>query len=145
MKKNKNMYSRSGDVTFRLLLFTCWNSLVLVTHCKITHYSLQNLLVTRCSSCSLQEISCYSLQKFLIAKYHSPLVAKFARYLLQKLLVVKNHSLVTRWKIRLLLVAEVPRCKKSLVTLWRNCWLQKITCYWLQNSLVARCRNGVTL
>ena len=64
--------------------------------------SLQNLLVTRCRSCSLQKIThCF--------------VVKFARYSLQKLLIAKNHSLF-RCKICSLLVAEIARCKKSLAT-----------------------------
>ena len=84
---------------------------MLVTRCNITHYSLQNSLVTRCRSCSLQKVTRYSLQKVLVAKNHSLLVAeianhslfvaKFAHYSLQKLLVAKNHSL---------LVAKFARC-----------------------------------
>ena len=71
------MLTISGGVTFYSLL---------VTHSKITRYSLENSLASRCRINSLQ---------------------KFAHYSLQKLLVAKNHSL---------LVAEVARCKKSLVT-----------------------------
>ena len=73
-----------------------------VVRCKESRYSLQNLLVTRCRSCSLQKITRYSLQKLLVAKNHSLLVAKFARYSLQKFLVAKltryslQNSLVTR-------------------------------------------------
>ena len=100
---------------------------MLVTHCKITCYSLQNSLVNRCRSCSLQKITRYSLQNslvtrckilsLLVAKSDSLLVAKFSRYLLQKLFVAKftcyslqkllvaKKSLLTRCKIRLLLVA----------------------------------------
>ena len=59
---------------------------------KITPYLLQNTLVTRCRSYSLQKITCYSLQKFtrywlqhsLVARNHSLLVAKFACYLLKQ-------------------------------------------------------------
>ena len=83
---------------FHSLLFTRWNSLV-------ARYSLQNSLVIRCRSYSLQKITRYSL-----------LVAKFAHYSLRKLLVAevarcKNHSLlvaeVTHCKIRSLLVAKI--------------------------------------
>ena len=69
---------------------------LLVTRCKITRYSLQNSLVTRCRSCSLQKITRYSLQKLLVAKNHSLLVAVVARC---------KTSLATRCKIRSLLVA----------------------------------------
>ena len=56
---------------------------LLVTRCKITRFSLQNSLVTRCRRCSLQKITRYSLQRLLVAKHHLLLVAKFARYSLQ--------------------------------------------------------------
>ena len=69
---------------------------LLVTRCKITRYSLQNLLVTCCRSCSLQKITRYSLQKLLVAKNLSLLVAKFARYSLQKLFVAKSHLTPTK-------------------------------------------------
>ena len=86
---------------------------LLITRCKIIHYSfqnslitpcrsfsLQNSLVTRCKSYSLQKISCYLLQKLLVAKNHSLLVAKFVcyplkkftRYALQNSLVAKHLS-----------------------------------------------------
>ena len=114
-------------VTFRLLLFTRWNSLVacfkicsllvvevacckksLITRSrsrkkkKITCYLLQNSLVIRCQSCSLQKnhlllvakFARYSLGKLIVAKYHSLLVAKSAGCLLQKLLVAKIHLLL---------------------------------------------------
>ena len=80
-------------------LVTCY--LLKFTRCRTTRYSLQNLLVTCCRSCSLH---------------------KTTRYLLQKLLVSKT-SLVTRCKIRSLLVAKVARCKKSLVTRCKSCLL----------------------
>ena len=88
----------------KFLLVTRWNSLV-------ARYSLQNSLVARCRSCSLQKITRYSLQKLLVAKHHS------------------------------LLVAEVARCKKSLVSPCRSCSLQKITRYPLQKLLVAKNRS----
>ena len=90
---------------------------LLVTRCKIRLLLVAEVarckksLVTRCRSCSLQNITRYSLQKLLVAK---------------------NHSLV---------LAEAARCKKSLATPCKNCSLQKITLYLLQNSLVARCRS----
>ena len=90
---------------------------LLVTRCKIRLLLVAEVarckksLVTRCRSCSLQNITRYSLQKLLVAK---------------------NHSLV---------LAEAARCKKSLATPCKNCSLQKITRYLLQNSLVARCRS----
>ena len=78
---------------FHSLLVTRWNSLV-------ARYSLQNSLVIRCRSCSLQKITRYSL-----------LVAKFAHYLLRKLLVAEvarcQKSFVTHCKIRSLLVAKI--------------------------------------
>ena len=101
------------------LKFTCCSLLVVKS---LTHYSLQNPLVTCCRSYSLQEITRYSLQKI-------------TRYSLQKLLVAKNHSLlvaevtrcrkslVTRCEIRSFLVAEVAHCKKSLVTRCEICSL----------------------
>ena len=73
--------------------------------------SLQNLLVTRCRSCSLQKITCYSFQK-----NHSLLDTNFARYSLQK---------ITRYSFQNLLVIRCRSCS-------------------LQNSLVPRCRSGVT-
>ena len=68
---------------------------LLVTLCKITRCSLQNLLVTCCRSCALQ-------------KNHSLLVAKFARYSLQKMLVAKNHSLLIA-KFALHLLQKITR------------------------------------
>ena len=132
----------------RCLLLVEVHSL-LVTPCKITRYSLQNLLVircrscllqkifrysfqnplvTRCWSCSLQKITRYSLQKLLVAKNHSLLVAKFACYLLQKLLVAKNHLLLvvkfTCYSLQKLLVAKFV------------CYLlQQITCYSIQKII----------
>ena len=41
------------------------------TRCKITRYLLQNFLITRCRSCSLQKITRYSLQNLLITRYRS--------------------------------------------------------------------------
>ena len=71
---------------------------LLVARCKITRYSLQNLLVTPFRSCSLQKFTRYSLQNIrsllvaevarrknsLVVKNHSLLIAKFNRYLLHK-------------------------------------------------------------
>ena len=59
----------------------------------------QNSLVTRCKSCSRQEITRYSLQNLLV-------VVEVARC---------KKSLVTRCKIRPLLAVEVARCKNALV------------------------------
>ena len=103
-----------GDVTFHSLLVTrykvtryslqsslvtrCKNSLV--THyrscllLKTTRYSLQNSLVTRCRSCSLQKITRYSLQKLLVAKNHSLLVAKFACYSLRQITCYSMQKII---------------------------------------------------
>ena len=89
---------------------------LLVTCCKITRYLLKNVLVTRCRSCSLQEIARYSLQNSLVTRCRSCSLQKITRYLLQN----------------------------SLVTRCRSCSLQKITRYLLQNLLVTRCRSVVT-
>ena len=104
-----NIFLNSEDVTFHSLL---------VTNCKITNTSLQNLLVTCSRNCLLQK----------------KLVTCCRSCSLQKLLV-------TCCKICLLLVPEVACCKKSLVTCCRNCSLQKVTSYLLQNSFVACCRS----
>ena len=80
---------------------------MLVTRCKITCYSLQNPLVTRCRSCSLQKITRYSLQNSLVTRCRSWSLQKITRYSLQKLLVPKHHSLQN---------SLVTRCKNSLVT-----------------------------
>ena len=91
----------------------------LITRCKscslqkFSGYLLQNLLVTCCRSCSLQKnnsflvakFARYSLQKLVAANVDSLFVAKFARYSLLKLLVAKK-SLITLCEIRLLLVAK---------------------------------------
>ena len=85
----------------------------------VPRYSLQNLLVTRCRSFSLQKITCYSFQK-----NHSLLDTNFARYSLQK---ISRYSLqkITRYSFQNLLVIRCRSCS-------------------LQNSLVPRCRSGVT-
>ena len=102
--------------TFHSLLVTCWNSLLLVTRSKITRYLLQNSLVTRCRSYSLQEFTPYLFHKLLVAKNHSLLAAKFSRYLLQKkLLIAKNHS--------------------SVVAKFACYSLQQITCYSMKNMI----------
>ena len=80
----------------------------LVTRCKITRHSLQNLLVTPCRSCSLQKTTRYSLQNPLVTRCRSCLLQKTTHYLLQN----------------------------SLVTRCRSCSLQRITRYSLQNPLV---------
>ena len=102
------IHSYIEGVTFHSLLFEIHS--LLVTHCNITRYSLQNSLVAHCRSCSLQEIIRYSLQKLLVAKHHSLLVAKFSSYSLQKLLVAKNHSLLvakfSSYSLQKLLVAK---------------------------------------
>ena len=85
-KHNKTTACLRGSITF----LRCS---LLVTRCRTTPYSLQNLLVNHCTSCSLQKITCYSLQKFLIVKTYS------------------------------LLVPEVTCCKKSLVNSCKICSL----------------------
>ena len=81
------------DVTFHSLLVTRWIHSLLVTRCKITRYLLQNSLVTRCRSCSLQKVTCYSLQKLLVAKNHSLLATKFARCYERLLLkIISKHQ-----------------------------------------------------
>ena len=78
----------------------------------------QNSLVTRCKSCSRQEITRYSLQNLLV-------VVEVARC---------KKSLVTRCKIRPLLAVEVARCKNALVV--------KIHSLLVQNSTVIYCINS---
>ena len=113
------------------MLVTCWNPLV-------ASNSLQNLLVTRCRSWSLQKKSFVTrskkitrclLRNSLVAYCRSCLLQKITRYLLLILLVTCRRSysckifLITRWKIRpllvaknyLILVAEVARCKVCLL------------------------------
>ena len=81
---------------------------LLVTRCKITRYLLQNSLVTRCRSCSLQKFTRYSLQNSLVTRCRSCSLQKITRYSLQNSLVTRcKKSLVTRCKIHSLLVAEV--------------------------------------
>ena len=90
---------------------------LLLTHCKTTRYSLQNLFVTRCRSCSLQKITRYPLQNSLVTRCRSCSLQEITRYSLQNSLVTRcKKLLVTCCKVRSLLVAEVARCKKSLVT-----------------------------
>ena len=81
----------------------------LVTRCKIRSLLLQNSLVTRCRSCSLQKITRYSLQDFLLTRCRSCSLQKITHYSLQNLLVIHCKSCS-------LLVAEIARCKKSLAT-----------------------------
>ena len=86
---------------------------MLVTRCKTTCYSLQNLLVSRCRSCSLQKITryslencsfqkitCYSLQISLVTLCRSCSLQKITRYSFQKLLVAKNYSSLVMNKTR---------------------------------------------
>ena len=96
-----------------------------ITRCKITRYSLQNSLVTRCRSCSLQKsiLALCKIRSLLVAEIHSLLIVKFARYF---------NAEVARCKIYSLLVAEVARCKKSLLTHKEVARFKK--------SLVARCK-----
>ena len=90
-----NIFLNSEDVTFHSLL---------VTSCKITNTSLQNLLVTCsrncllqkklvtcCRSCSLQKFTGYLLQNLFITCSRSCLLQKVTCYLLQKLLVAKSY------------------------------------------------------
>ena len=87
---------------------------LLVTLCKITHYSLQSLLVTRrrkslvtrCKIRSLLVAEVVRCKKSLVTRCKIGSLQKNTCYSLQKLLVAKNHSL---------LVAEVARCEKFLI------------------------------
>ena len=79
----------AGGVTFHSLLVTRWNSLV-------ARYSLQNSLVTRCRSCSLQKLTRYSLQNSLATRCRSCSLQKFVRC---------KKSLVALCKIWPLLIA----------------------------------------
>ena len=94
---------------------------LLVTHCKTTRYSLQNLFVTRCRSCSLQKITRYPLQNSLVNRCRSCSLQEITRYSLQKI----AHYLL----------------QSSLITRCRSCSLQKITCYLLQNLPFTRCSS----
>ena len=90
----------------------------------------KDLLITRCRSCSSQKITCYSLQSSLVTR-----CKKITRYSLQKLLVAKYHSLLVaevarckkfrfRCKIHLLYVAKLA------------CYsLQQIICYSMQKMI----------
>ena len=109
--------NETGKALIILELFTRCLLLVeihsmLVTRCKITSYALQNSLVTRCKSCSLQKVTCYSLQKI-------------AHYSLQ-------NSLITRCRSCSLQKFTCYSLQNSLVTPCRSCFLQKITHYSLQ-------------
>ena len=109
--------NETGKALIILELFTRCSLLVeihsmLVTRCKITSYALQNSLVTRCKSCSLQKVTCYSLQKI-------------AHYSLQ-------NSLITRCRSCSLQKFTCYSLQNSLVTPCRSCFLQKITHYSLQ-------------
>ena len=117
-----------------VVISCCWllkKTLVIATNltnpesasarCRITRYSLQNSLVSRCCrSCSLQKITSYSLQNSLVTRC--------------------KKSLVSRCKIRSLLVAEVAPCKKSLVTRCKIYSLLVAEVNRCKNSLVARCK-----
>ena len=87
-------------VTFHSLLVTRWKSLLLVTCCKIARHSLQNSLVTRCRSSSLQKITRYLLQNSLVTRCRICLLQKITRYSLQKFVVAKNHSLLAAELVR---------------------------------------------
>ena len=131
-------------VTFRLLLFTRWNSLVACFKiCSLLVVEVaccKKSLITRSRSCSLQKslVTCCKIRSLLVAKVahckKSLVVAKFARYSLPKLLIAKK-SLATRCKIRSLLVGEVDRSKISLAT---GCKIR-----WLLVAEVARCKNSL--
>ena len=77
-------WKRMG-VIFHSLLVTHWNSLV-------AHYSLQNLLVTRCRSCSLQNITRYFSQNSLVTRCGNSSLQKVTRYSWQNLLVTRCRS-----------------------------------------------------
>ena len=77
-----------------------------VARCKkslVTRF--QNLLVTRCRSCSFQKVTRYSLQKLLVAKK-----SFVTRCKIRSILVAEIHSL---------LITEVAHCKKLLVTRYK--------------------------
>ena len=66
-----------------------------VVRCKESRYSLQNLLVTRCRSCSLQKITRYSFQNSLVTRCRSCSLQKLTCYSLQNSLVTHCRSGVT--------------------------------------------------
>ena len=105
--------------------FACY-SLQKLFVAKRTRYSLQNLLVTCCRSCLLQETTRYLLQNLLVTRCRSWSVLEIL-VICSKICLLRvaevarcKRSLVT-CKIRSLLVAEVARCKKSLAV--KNHWL----------------------
>ena len=90
----------------------------------VARYSLQNLLVTRCRSCSLQKITRYSFKKI-------------TRYSIQNLLATRcKKSLVTRCR----------NCSLQKITryLFQNLLVIRCRSCSLQNSLVPRCGSGAT-
>ena len=107
----------------------CSLLVVEVAHCKKSHQTL-------CWSCSLQKITHYSLQNSLVTccrncQIRSLLVAEIA---------CCKKSFVTRCKICLFLVAEIACCKKSLVTCCkiRSLLVAEIACR--KKSLVTCCK-----
>ena len=120
MRHNFSLIARYSLKFTRCLLLVVKS---VVARCKIC--SLLVVEVTRC-----KKITRYPLQKLLVAKNYSLLVAKFARYSLQKLLVAKNNFL---------LVAKFARYSLQKM------FLQKITGFSLQNSLILIAKNHSSL
>ena len=121
------LYKKSLVTCCKKPVVTRWRSSSLQK--KITCYWLQNSLLTRCRSCSLQKITRYLLQKLLVTKIHSLLVATFARYSLQRLLIDKNH---------LLLFAKFARYSLQKLPFPKNLWffVTKFPRYSLQKIIL---------
>ena len=83
---------------------------LLVARCKITCYSLQKSLVTRCRSCSLQKFTRYSLQNSLVTCCRSCSL---------------QNSLVTRCRSCSLQNLLVTRCNKSFVTQCKKSFIKR--------------------
>ena len=118
------LIARFARYLLQKLLVAKIHLLLIAEVAKNTHYSSQNLLVTRCRSCSLQKFTCYSLQNSLVANIYSLLVAKFTCYLLQQITCysmqnIIHHSLKqsqvhkVRWKISFFQYNLSRRAKNS--------------------------------
>ena len=83
-----------------------------------------------------KKITRYSLQRSLVTRCKGPLLirSKICSWLVAEVGCCKK-SLVTRCKIRSLLIVEITQCKNSLDTHCRSCSLQK--------SLVTRRKIGL--
>ena len=116
------LFTLEGVTFHSLLLFKS-------TRCKISHYFFKNLLVTRCRSCSLQNLTRYPLQDLLVPCWKSRLLHK---------------PPVSYCKIRSLLVADVAGWKYLLVTLLNTCCkisllhFTRFPCYSLEMLLLAK-------